>query len=219
MSVVRSGPGFVVSRAQSLLPWIGNLVVHVAKDNHPSPLALSWAVVTRAQEIESISVVLTAQCNSHCSYCYQTARKRQSMDWATLRASIDLALTSDSNRIKLTFLGGEPLLEFQLIRAAVEYADQKTPSGKRLKCAISTNGLLITKDVAAFLDKHQIETQLSFDGIAEAQDYRKRGTFVTIDRLLDRLQDKHPDLFENRLRVCTTQIPATVPYLADSVRY
>ena len=141
------------------------------------------------------------------------------MDWSTLRASIDLALTSKSSGIKLMFLGGEPLLEFPLIRAAVKYADCKAPSRKRLKYAISTNGLLITEDVAAFLDEHQFETQLSFDGVAKAQDYRKKGTFATIDRLLDMLQDKYPDLFENRLRICMTQIPATIPYLADSVRY
>ena len=170
-------------------------------------------------EVRSLHVVLTAQCNSRCSYCYQTAKKDRSMDWATLRASIDFAMDSKAREVELMFIGGEPLLEWPKLCRAVHYAERRLPRGKQVKYAISTNGFLITEKIAAFLDKHAFQIQLSFDGIPKAQTYRRRGTFAVIDRLLDRLRQEHADLFEDRLRVCLTLIPPAIPYLASSIRY
>jgi radical SAM protein with 4Fe4S-binding SPASM domain len=175
--------------------------------------------VVAPQDMESVLLVVTAQCNSHCSYCYQTAKKPLSMDLETMGASIDLALNSASSETTVMFLGGEPLLEWPKIRQAVEYACRKTPADKRVKYALSTNGLLVTDEVAGFLDDHDFDLQLSFDGIAKAQAYRRKGTFATIDRLLSMLREQRPALFRYRLRVCTTQIPATIPYFADSFAY
>jgi radical SAM protein with 4Fe4S-binding SPASM domain len=92
-------------------------------------------------------------------------------------------------------------------------------SDKRIKYSISTNGLLINESVASYLDEQGFEVQLSFDGVEQAQQYRHPGSFVVLDSLLDNLRQSNPDLFRNRLRVCATLIPATVPYLSDSVRY
>lgn len=170
-------------------------------------------------DFRGLTLILTAQCNSHCSYCYQTAKKPRRMDWATIRAAIDLAFNSYSPEIKMVFLGGEPLLEFPKIRRAVEFSCRNAPVEKHVRYAIGTNGLLVTDQIAAFLDEHDFEVQLSFDGIARAQNYRRKGTFVLIDRLLDRLRERHPDLFRNKVRINTVLISSTIPYFADSIRY
>ena len=172
-----------------------------------------------AGKIDILFLILTAQCNSRCSYCYQTAKKNRRMPWDVLRAALDLALASRRREVSLVFLGGEPLLEFARIRKAVAYAGRRAALGKRLQYKISTNGLLLDETAADFLDQHRFGVQLSFDGIAKAQDYRTKGSFALIDRMLDRLRRQQPDLFENRLRVCMTLIPATIPYFARSVRY
>jgi len=70
-------------------------------------------------------LILTAQCNLRCSYCYQNAKGARSMSWDTLQASIDLALQSPSPRVELTFTGGEPLLELELIRRGVAHAQSR----------------------------------------------------------------------------------------------
>lgn len=175
--------------------------------------------MTGSRKIENLIFILTSRCNSRCSYCYQTARDGRRMDWRTLQASIDFALGLESNEIELIFLGGEPLLAWNRLRKAVEYAERHAPPPKRLSYALTTNGLLITDEIAAFLDKHKIHTRISFDGLAEMQDYRKKGSFATMDRMLERLRLETPDLFRHRLRICMTLMPSTIPYLADSVAY
>jgi sulfatase maturation enzyme AslB (radical SAM superfamily) len=169
--------------------------------------------------IEDLSLVLTAQCNSRCSYCYQNAKNDRAMEWETLRASIDLALRLGGRNTNLVFLGGEPLLRFAAIRRAVAYLDRKGRRSGRVQFHISTNGLLVDRDIASFLTKHKFEVYLSFDGVEQAQEFRKQGSFRLIDALLDRLRLQEPDLFARRLRVGITLIPAAVPFLAESVRY
>ncbi len=170
-------------------------------------------------EVKGFTLILTAQCNLQCSYCYQTAKKALTMDWASLRASLDLAFASACQNIELLFVGGEPLLEWPRIAEGVSYVCQNAPPGKRIAFEIVSNGLLMTDEIAAFLDKHKFKVQLSFDGIEAAQNCRGEGTFKSLDSLLTRLQKQRSDLFRSRLCVSATQIPSTIPYLAQSIRY
>lgn len=170
-------------------------------------------------DIRGLALILTAQCNLRCSYCYQIAKKPQRIAWATIRAAIELAFHSRSPEIKMVFIGGEPLLEFPRIRRAVEFSRRNAPVEKRVRYAIGTNGLLLTDPIAAFLDEHDFEVQLSFDGIARAQDFRQEGTFSRLDGLLDRLRDRQPSLFKDQLRINTVLVPPAIPYFADSIRY
>lgn len=169
--------------------------------------------------IRGLALILTAQCNLRCSYCYQNAKRALTMDRATLAAALDLALNSPAPVERLLFLGGEPLLAWPDIRWAVACAARILPPREKTRFEINTNGLLLTDRIADFLDEHGFEVQLSFDGIAAAQDYRQQETFLILDRLLDRLSRRNRCLFEHKLRVSSTLIPATIPFLADSVRY
>ena len=176
----------------------------------------AWVGMSR---IESVILVLTARCNLSCSYCYQRARKPQRMAWNTLRASLDWALEAAGSDLDVVFLGGEPLLEFPLMRRAVEHAEKKRGANRRVRYFVSTNGILLRDSVARFFEEHRFDTQLSFDGIAEAQNLRAKGTFSVLDRLLDRLRARHPRLFLEDLTISITLIPPAIPFLADSIRY
>ena len=170
-------------------------------------------------QIDNLVLILTAQCNLRCTYCYQTRKNPLRITWDTIRASIDLGLDCSSDKLAVLFLGGEPLLEWSLIRRSEDYLNAKLPAGKRVAYEISTNGLLLTDEIAGFLDQHEFDVQLSVDGIAEAQNYRHEGTFATVDRQLDRLRENWPALLRHRLRTSTVLTPATIPFLADSIRY
>jgi sulfatase maturation enzyme AslB (radical SAM superfamily) len=141
------------------------------------------------------------------------------MDWATLRASVDFALHSTARAVELMFIGGEPLLEWPKLVRAVRYAEKLSPPGKKVAFAITTNGLLITEEVAAFLSEHGFRIQLSFDGIPEAQDNRHRETFAATERLLGMLRAKYTEMFEDQLQICITLVPSAIPSIAKSVRY
>jgi sulfatase maturation enzyme AslB (radical SAM superfamily) len=168
---------------------------------------------------ECLSLILTAQCNLRCSYCYQNAKTARRAEWSAVQAGIDLAFGEGSSHVELLFLGGEPLLEFNLLRRAVSHAEALDPCSKHFRFALSTNGTLISEAVADYLDEHQFEVRLSLDGIEQAQAYRGRGTFEILNSALDSLRAKHPQLFGNRLRISLTVMPATISFLADSVKY
>jgi MoaA/NifB/PqqE/SkfB family radical SAM enzyme len=141
------------------------------------------------------------------------------MEWETLRHSLDLALRHGQRKVTVVITGGEPLLEFDLIRKAVAYANRASPGRKRVSFKLVTNGTLLTEDKVTFAAKHSISTQLSFDGVRPVQDLRGRGTFASLDKLLGRLQEQHPDFYKKHLTIGATVVPLTVRHMADSVEY
>lgn len=169
--------------------------------------------------LRSLEAVLTAACNLRCSYCFQHRRSRRRMDWRTLRAAVDLLLRSPQPVITLSFYGGEPLLEFDLMRRAVEYAQRAASPSREIRVELFTNGLLLDREQAAFLAEQRVRTQISHDGLPPAQDLRGRGTFARLDALLDRLRQEQPGHWCECVEVGMTLSGANLPVLADSVDY
>jgi len=168
---------------------------------------------------KTVSVILTPACNLRCAYCYQDRRGRGQMPWGTLRPALDLLLGSAQREAELEFYGGEPLLAFPLLQRAVVYAEARRPPGLRLRCGVTTNGLLLDQRRSAFLARHRVRTSLSFDGLPAAQDQRSPGSFARLDRTLDRLRLRHPRFFGKHVEVGLTLTAANLTMLADSVEY
>jgi sulfatase maturation enzyme AslB (radical SAM superfamily) len=169
--------------------------------------------------VDLLEVILTASCNLRCGYCYQNEKKERRMSWDTLRAALDLLLASASREVSVLFLGGEPLLEFGLIRQAVAYVREVQDRRKRVRYSIITNGTLLGDEHLRFLARHRFDTQLSFDGVRAAQDLRGLRTFERLDALLARLARTHPAFLRERLTVAITITAGTLPHLASSVAY
>jgi sulfatase maturation enzyme AslB (radical SAM superfamily) len=169
--------------------------------------------------IRSLEVILTAACNLRCGYCYQNAKQARRMSWETLQPALDLVLRSEHPALAVRFIGGEPLLEMPLIRRAVEYLGSRAGPANRIEYALSTNGTLVDRDISAFLQRHDFETQLSFDGVPAAQDIRGRGTFARLDALLDEMRVEFPNFFHRRLHVAMALYSGNLRHLGDSVAY
>lgn len=168
---------------------------------------------------DSLEVVLSATCNLNCTYCYQNAKRPLHMDWDTARAAADLLLCSARPEVDLTFYGGEPLLEFRLIRRLIDYVAQRRPAGMTVRYALITNGTRLGADAMAFLAAHKVRTQLSHDGVPAAQHLRAPDTFARLDSLLDRLRAEQSLFFRHRLFVSMTATADNLPYLAESLKY
>ena len=167
-----------------------------------------------------VDLILTAGCNLTCSYCYQNAKQPgRNMDQSTVEKGVDLLLASTQRDLRLGLYGGEALIRFDMVRHAIEYAERRLPAGKTIRYGIVTNGTLLDDEKADFLARHDVETRISFDGVPAAQLERGRGTFPVLDRLLDRLRERHTLWFEDSIQISTTVTPRTVPHLADSVDY
>ncbi len=167
----------------------------------------------------SLSLVVSADCNLRCAYCYQDRKQPRQMSWPTMARALDLLTSSNRPRADVTFLGGEPLLGYPLIVRAVRRLGRRLPASRRPDYVIATNGLLLTPRRLAFLERHGFDIQLSFDGVAPAQDLRAPGTFDVLDGLLDRLRLRQGRYFRRKVMVAVTATAPAIPHLADSFEY
>lgn len=171
------------------------------------------------KDICSVTLVLTSGCNLTCSYCFQNAKSGRRMSWATLQQAVDILLASNEDEVELIFYGGEPLIQFDLIRRAVGYVEASRRSDQQVDYSTISNGTLIGEAEAKFLACHDFKLQLSIDGVPSVQALRGAETFDVLDALLDRLRMDHSDWFQSKISVSATVLPSTVHHLADSVSY
>jgi sulfatase maturation enzyme AslB (radical SAM superfamily) len=177
------------------------------------------APASSAPATDSLAAVVTTDCNLRCRYCYQDRKQLRHMRWPILSAAIDLLPVSGRRRARLSFLGGEPLLAFPLIVRAVNRANRRQGPRRRVQFTLTTNGLLLTERRVAFLKRYCFRVQISFDGVANAQDLRAPGSFAILDGLLDRLRRHHCAFFRRQVSVAVTLAPPAIPHLAESFDY
>jgi sulfatase maturation enzyme AslB (radical SAM superfamily) len=163
--------------------------------------------------------MLSGRCNMACAYCYQDRRQvRGSIGWDSVRAALDTVLDWGSEEVGVEFSGGEPLLEPDLVRRAVEYVEEHR-ADRTVSYTLSTNGTLLTRELLDYALGHRFRIRLSFDGVPAAQDLRSSGTFAVLDRLLDLMRNEYPTYFRDSVNVGITLLASTIPHLAESVRY
>jgi len=162
----------------------------------------------------SLSLILTDDCNFACSYCYK-AKGQSTMAWETAERALSFFLPHLIDNAYVIFYGGEPLLAFDLIREAVRFIEDRSRMwDKPIRFSITTNGSLITPEVADFFASHRFYVVLSFDGLAQ-EIHRHGSSLKEIDKALDLLKD-HPGI---DLDVNSVFTPESVYLLSDSLQY
>jgi His-Xaa-Ser system radical SAM maturase HxsB len=116
--------------------------------------------------------VVTLRCDHSCPYCQVSRvtedRSRFDMSEATALKAVDLMFRSPSPLLKVEFQGGEPLLNFELVRVVVNAVKSRNVIEQRdIQFVIATNMALLTDDVLAFCAEHQICLSTSLDGPSE----------------------------------------------------
>lgn len=128
------------------------------------------------EPLGNISLNVAQVCNLSCVYCYGVDGEyglKGKMDEETAKKSIDFLISESKNQkqISITFFGGEPLLNFPLIKKSVDYSrEQAKKFGKEIKFSITTNGTKFNKEVNNYLNENNFSVMVSFDGDQETQD-------------------------------------------------
>lgn len=145
----------------------------------------------------ALSLAIAQKCNMGCVYCYADQGNfggpTKSMPIETALKSIDLLLKERraGDRVQLTFLGGEPLINRQDIRTAAKYAQQKAKEkAVSIGFSITTNGTLLTEDDAAFFENYGFAVTISLDGNKEEHNQlrpMKNGT-GSYERIIEKIQ-------------------------------
>jgi len=123
--------------------------------------------------------VLTNQCNLRCIYCQAQAegsREYGMMSLETGKRAIDIALSSPENQLTFEFQGGEPLLNFPVLREMVLYGEQAAErAGKRVNFTLVSNLCLLDEEKLSFLMEHQVSISTSLDGPQDLHAMNRRG--------------------------------------------
>jgi His-Xaa-Ser system radical SAM maturase HxsB len=131
--------------------------------------------------------VVTLRCNETCVYCHASRADMDAvhtdMSKETAEKGVDLALSSTSPGITIEFQGGEPLVNFEVMKHIVEYARQKNESIKKvLEFTLVTNLALMDDEKLAFLLANKVQICTSIDGPKELHDkQRKLPTLSSFD--------------------------------------
>lgn len=119
--------------------------------------------------------VISLRCDHSCPYC-QVSRQStdrhafdMSIDHADL--AIDFMFRSPAPTIKVEFQGGEPLLNFSLIRHIVLKVKERNQTDLRqVEFVIATNLVFLTDEILAFCEEHEVSFSTSLDGPRELHD-------------------------------------------------
>lgn len=129
-------------------------------------------------KVRSFSLAVAQKCNLGCTYCYAqegdfgNAAKNMSPEVAlTAVERLFEGVESGSQRIALAFLGGEPMLNREVVYAATQHAAQLGQSrGVPVAFSITTNGTLLTAEDAEFFERFGFHVTISIDGDRETHD-------------------------------------------------
>ena len=126
-------------------------------------------------------LMVTHACNLNCSYCYEAHKKNAYMDVnlakeIILREAQFVKKSSDFDEMEIDFMGGEPFMNFPLIKEIVEWLEGGVIDIPFI-CFATTNGTLLTDEIKNWLreHKHIINLGASYDGNSKMQS-TNRGT-------------------------------------------
>ena len=171
------------------------------------------------REYPTLAVIkATLACNLKCVYCYANAGVNQSsrMPFETARRIVDEYVRLNPNKsVTMLMHGGEPLLNFGLIKEVVEYSKKY---GKKVVVSIQTNAALVNDEIAEYLKENHIEVGVSVDGPALFQNSTRplqngKGSFDQVLRGIRCLQ-KHKVPF-GVLCVMTSNVANNIDEILD----
>ncbi len=127
--------------------------------------------------IKALCLHIAHTCNLNCSYCFASQGKyhgeRALMSYEVGKRALDFLIENSGSRrnLEVDFFGGEPLMNFDVVKRLVEYARSiEKEKGKNFRFTLTTNGVLVDDDVIDFADREMSNVVLSLDGRKEVHD-------------------------------------------------
>ena len=142
--------------------------------------------------IKALCLHVAHTCNLNCAYCFASQGKyhgeRAVMSYEVGKRALDFLVENSGSRrnLEVDFFGGEPLLNFDVVKQLVAYARSiEQDAKKNFRFTLTTNGMLIDDDVIDFANREMHNVVLSLDGRKEIHDrfrvdYAGHGSWDTI---------------------------------------
>lgn len=127
--------------------------------------------------IKALCLNISHDCNLRCKYCFASEGdykgKRELMSFETGKRAIDFVIKNSGPRhnIEVDLFGGEPLMNFDVVRQIVDYANEEGPKhNKNIRFTITTNAMLLDEEKMDYIDENMGNVVLSIDGRKEVND-------------------------------------------------
>ena len=127
--------------------------------------------------VKALCLHVAHTCNLNCAYCFASQGKyhgeRAVMSFEVGKQALDFLIANSGSRrnLEVDFFGGEPLMNFQVVKDLVAYARSiEKEHNKNFRFTLTTNGLLIDEDVIDFANREMSNVVLSLDGRKEIHD-------------------------------------------------
>lgn len=142
--------------------------------------------------VKALCLHIAHSCNLNCSYCFASQGnyhgERALMSFEVGKQALDFLVANSGTRhnLEVDFFGGEPLLNFQVVKDLVAYARSiEKEHNKNFRFTLTTNGMLVNDDVIDFANRECSNVVLSLDGRKEIHDrfrvdYAGKGSYDTI---------------------------------------
>lgn len=167
-------------------------------------------------KIETITLQVTQNCNLRCQYCpytgnYYTNRTHsdKKMSLAMAKKGVDFLAEHSryAKEVSISFYGGEPLLEVDLIAEIINYA-KSLIGNKEIVFAITTNGTIMTERIMQLLSENKVRLLFSLDGPESVHNINRKyisgkGSFKDVIKNIELLKKAFPDYFNEYAAINT----------------
>ena len=209
-------------------PYSGWLTMSPLGQRQPPPQAVDPQQLRRHHLDEGhgfrhLILELTQQCNLRCRYCvysehypFNRGYHNAMMSPERARSGLDLFMEghakvrqrNPSAKPIIGFYGGEPLLNFPVLRSTVEYFQERYGQDfPEALFTLTTNGLLLNDEVGDFLTRNGFSIIVSLDGNQENHDRNRvdlagQGSYDRVFANLSRLRERHPSFNQLAVSAC-----------------
>ncbi len=121
--------------------------------------------------VQSLLLLVSHVCNLSCSYCYAHEGTYNTddglMDFITARKAVDFLVkkSGEARDLNISFFGGEPFLNFELIKKTVNYiSEEYKNTDKVFHYSITTNGTILSTEQISFLKSNNFLITVTIDG-------------------------------------------------------
>ncbi len=167
-------------------------------------------------------VIPTLRCNNRCIYCHAGASNcdGENMEKQTAEKIVDFIFDSPSKSITIEFQGGEPLLNFDIIKTIHQYAIKiNKEKEKDLLFTVVTNLSLMDEEKLKYLINNDIAICTSLDGPEELHNYNRkfadeRGTYEIVSKWVKRINEEYKNA-----GIKTTKMNALITITRKSLSY
>ena len=168
---------FAVGDIEEAIQELGTLKEEGMLDTEDTYKDLVPAFLNREPVVKALCLHVAHDCNLACKYCFagegEYHGERGMMSSEVGKASIDFLIKNSGNRknIEVDFFGGEPLMNFEVVKEVVDYARSKeAEANKNFRFTMTTNGVLLNDEIIDYLNENMYNVVLSLDGRKEVND-------------------------------------------------